>query len=242
MNVLVFDDSGVFDFFTVGGSSGSSLQLQHTMADSAHVYPSGSRIAQVLSRTYFLTTNPTTNVDQLMRADGDGGPDVPVVDHVVGLSFEYYGDPQPPVVHGAVIDPATAWTTYGPKPSFPGVQAQPTTFPPGENCIFANDGSAIPAPRLSVLGAADTLVRLTPAQLTDGPWCPDAFHPARFDADLLRIRRVAVTLRIQSALATVRGPVSFAFRRAGTAQGALQLAPDLEARLQVTPRNASLRR
>ena len=31
-----------------------------------------------------------------MRYDGGSGADVPVVDHVVGLSVEYLGDPDPP--------------------------------------------------------------------------------------------------------------------------------------------------
>ena len=33
--------------------------------------------------------------------------------------------------------------------------------------------------------------------LTDGPFCPDSTSASRFDADLLRIRKVGVVLRVQ---------------------------------------------
>ena len=35
-------------------------------------------------------------------------------------------------------------------------------------------------------------MKLTAGQLTDGPWCPNATSTNRFDADLLRIRKVRV--------------------------------------------------
>ena len=35
---------------------------------------------------------------QLMAADTASGVDVPVLDHVVALAFEYFGDPQPPLM------------------------------------------------------------------------------------------------------------------------------------------------
>jgi hypothetical protein len=38
---------------------------------------------------------------------------------------------------------------------------------------------------------------IDPAALVDGPWFPDAADANRFDADLLTIRRVRVTLRVQ---------------------------------------------
>ena len=179
------------------------------------------------------------NADQLMRADEDGGPDAPVTDQVVGLTFEYYGDPQPPAVGGGLLGTSVAWTTYGPKPPQGG---QPTTYPPGENCVFFDDGTQTPASRIGTLGGGPTLVRLTEAQLTDGPWCPDPQHPNRFDADLLRVRRIAVAFRVQSGAASLRGPAGVLFTHGGTARSALGLAPDLEGRFQVAPRNLNLGR
>ena len=113
--------------------------------------------------------------------------------------------------------------------------------PPGTsaNCLFEDDGSAIPIPALPELAASgeSSLVWLSPAQLTDGPWCPDAVSANRFDADLLRIRKVAVHLRIEAALAALRGPASALFVHGGTSKDARRMVPDLEARFDVSPRN-----
>jgi prepilin-type N-terminal cleavage/methylation domain-containing protein len=43
----------------------------------------------------------------------------------------------------------------------------------------------------------DRLVSLPREELIDGPWRPDAADPNRYDADLLRIRRVAVHLHLR---------------------------------------------
>jgi hypothetical protein len=61
--------------------------------------------------------------------------------------------------------------------------------------------------------------------LTDGPWCPDAAHADRYDADLLRVRRVRIRLRLQ-APAPFRGPAGTLFSRAGTAIDAHRHVPD----------------
>jgi hypothetical protein len=39
-------------------------------------------------------------------------------------------------------------------------------------------------------------------------------YPNRFDADLLRIRRVRVTMRVQAALSALRGPAGVLFTHA----------------------------
>jgi len=46
-------------------------------------------------------------------------------------------------------------------------------------------------------------VSLTAAELTDGPWRPDDTDANRWDADLLRIRTIGVTLRIEAAAAAI---------------------------------------
>jgi hypothetical protein len=80
------------------------------------------------------------------------------------------------------------------------------------------------------------------AQLTDGPWCPDAMNPNRWDADLLRIRKIAVTLRVESAVEALRGPAGTLFVHGGTSRGGHRFAPDQEVRFQVSPRNLNLGR
>ncbi len=193
---------------------------------------------QVISTIYWLK-RAAAGTWQLMSSDGLGNPDVPVADYVVGLSLDYYGDPRPPVMRKPLNDPIGPWTTYGPTPStvaFP-------PFAPGENCIFLNDGSPTPQPRLAALGAAGTaLVRLTPAQLTDGPWCPDQTAQDRWDADLLRVRKIAITVRVEAAPAGLRGPAGPLFVHAGVSRGGAAWVPDREVRFDVTPRNLNLGR
>ena len=98
------------------------------------------------------------------------------------------------------------------------VEAPP--FGAGENCLFVNDGSPLPSPRLEIRGApGSALVRLAPGELTDGPWCPSDDANNRFDADLFRVRRIGVTIRVQSALAALRGPAGVLFTHGGTSRG-----------------------
>ena len=232
MSVVVFDDTGAYDTFTVTSVDAAGLHLQHNMRDSTKTYAANAaRIAAATSRTYYLKSDPASNTFQLMRYDGDGAADAPVVDHVVGLSFQYFGDPQPPTILRPLTDALGPWTTYGPKP-----QAS------GDNCVFVGNGTPTPTPALAVLGAGTALVPLGMATLTDGPWCPDAVNPNRFDADLLRIRRVTVTLRVESASATLRGPAGPLFARAGTSSSGHRFVPDQEIRFEVAPRNLNLQR
>ena len=88
------------------------------------------------------------------------------------------------------------------------------------------------------LGTPDAAPVLMPAaMLTDGPWCPDDGNPNRWDADLLRIRRIGVTLRVQAAIAALRGPAGALFANPGTSTGGGRFVPDLEIRFQISPRN-----
>jgi prepilin-type N-terminal cleavage/methylation domain-containing protein len=102
---------------------------------------------------------------------------------------------------------------------------------PGEpNCAYT--GSP-PVSLLTNLGG-DAPKMLTPGLLTDGPVCGQA--PYRFDADLLRVRRVSVTIRLEAESAEFRGRGS-AFATPGLSRGGVRFVPDLETRIEVTPRN-----
>ena len=113
------------------------------------------------SRTYYLRS-VAPGTFQLMQYDG-GLSDLPMLDHVVRLSFDYFG-------------PATSG---GPP------------------------------------------VRLEPATLIDGPWIEDAAH-GTFDADLLRVREVRASLRLESTDPWLR-----------------RLVPDEEIVLHIAMRNIS---
>lgn len=190
--------------------------------------------AQATGTTYWLKSDAAAAAYQLMMNETVNSVDVPVIDHVVGLTFEYFGDPQPPTMRKPIDDPVGPWTTYGPTPSTTAV----APFTAGENCVFVNDGSPTPQPRLAALGAAGAaLVRLTATELSDGPWCPNDAAASRWDADLLRIRSLAVMVRVQAALSTLRGPASVLFAHGGTSRDGQQWVPDVEIRFQVTPRN-----
>lgn len=232
-DVALYDQTGAYDTFTVRSIAGNSLTLTHNMIDAPTIYAAGSRVAAISSRTYFVRTD-ASGVSQLMQYDGAGGSDVPIVDHVVDFRLEYFADPAPPALLRPLTESMGPWTTYGPAP--PPRSTRPTAYPAGENCAFSREAGGDAVSRLPLLSASPALVPLTSAQLTDGPWCPDAASPNRYDADLLRVRQIAVTLRIEAAAAAVRGPAGLLFARGGRARDAARLVPDQELRLVVTPR------
>jgi prepilin-type N-terminal cleavage/methylation domain-containing protein len=236
--VLVYDADGSFDLFRVDAVSGSVLTLTHLGADGPAVHPSGSRIAEVMVRTYFLDRDATSGSARLARQD-IGGNVVPIVDHLVGLAFEYYGDALPPAGLSDPVGGEPPWTPhagYGPGP--PPAGTTWSAYPPGENCSFRRGAAGALIPRLAILtpDGRDGLARLRTDQLDDGPWCPDGSAPNAFDADLLRIRRIRVTVRFEAAVASLRGAGGL-FANPGTATSAAALVPDRLVQFDVAPRN-----
>ena len=71
---------------------------------------------------------------------------------------------------------------------------------------------------------------------------PNAANGNRCDADLRRIRRVVVTLRVQGAAPPLRGPASTLFAHGGTSTGGNKWVPDQEIKFTVSPRNLNLGR
>lgn len=238
--VLLVDRNGNWDVYSVEQASSGVMRLLHRGLPSNTTYDVGTVVSEIRAGTYYLKTDASTGAFQLMRHDG-WATELPVVDEVVGLEFQYFGSAAPPQLTGVALDAEQGpWTTYGPAP--PPLTLSRGSWPAGENCAFTIiDG--VQVSRLSTLAAdTTTLVELTPATLADGPWCPDARSANRFDADLLRIRRIAVSLRVQSALASLRGPAGTLFKRGGTARASDRFLPDLVMRFDVTPRNMNLAR
>jgi prepilin-type N-terminal cleavage/methylation domain-containing protein len=236
-SLLVFDRHGAWELYTVDGADGvARVRLEGPMP--AREVAAGSNVTAIRATSYALRADLASGAYQLVRADALGSAQ-PVLDHVVKLEFRYFGDSQPPhVVNEDDIEEEDLRASYGPAPPAPDEAVG--GWPPGENCTFALiDGRR--ESRLPSIGAADGLVEIGAALLTDGPWCPDAQARNRFDADLLRIRRVRLTLRVQTALASLRGPVGVLFARGGTARAGSRYVPDLEIQLDVTPRNLNLR-
>jgi prepilin-type N-terminal cleavage/methylation domain-containing protein len=151
--------------------------------------------------------------DRLARAlrvyDGDAS-DLPLLDEVVAMRVRYWGAAEPPVF---------------PRP------------PRGEaNCLYAADGSYQSA-LMPALGAGGQLVELTTALLTDGPWCGSG--DSRFDADLLRVRRIRIALRFQASDPAVRG-AGVQFANPGFARRDTEMVPDRTVEIDATPRNLRL--
>ena len=246
MRVIIFDETGSFDFFTITQVQSDALHLQHrppiNPADFSKAYDVGAVISQVNTDAYYWRQDPATNTFQLMHYDLFSN-DMPLIDDVVGLRFEYLGEAAPPVLRAPVTDPIGPWTSYGPKPPALGVDVAGDSWPAGENCTFTVDAaSGQHVSRLATLGAPGTLTGLTAAQLSDGPWCPDAANINRYDADLHRVRQIRVTFRVQTGVDVLRGPAGVLFSRAGTGRISTRLVPDQAVQFDVTPRNLNLGR
>lgn len=231
MTVAALSHSGIVDLFSITGTSGATVTLQHNQADSARIYaPGETLIVAVHLSTYFFRRDSLTGIGQLRRYGGDNGADTPVADHVEALSFELWGDAEPPQPV-----PGAGTVTYGPAP--PPLTDQWTAYPPGENCAFGRGATGAVVPRLVSLGGGD-LVPLPAGLLTDGPWCPDALSPIRYDADLLRVRQVVVSIRAEAASDALRGPIGPLFARGGSAR-ARRWVPDRRIRMVVSPSGLS---
>jgi hypothetical protein len=164
-------------------------------------------VAEARSRVYYHDAATR----QLRVYDGYQ-TDVPLVDNVVELGFEYFGSPAPPV---------------RPKP------------PAGEsNCLY--DAAGLNVSGLPTLAAqGGSLAPLALSLLEDGPWC--GHDQNRYDADLLRVRRVRVTLRVQASRSEFRGTGTDFKVPGGNANGLSRL-PDYTVTFDVSPRNLNLHR
>jgi hypothetical protein len=209
MSVILFDTSGNFETFTITNTQTDAAHLQHRGQNWTHTYETDSNVTQIVSYTYYLDRN----TNQLRRYDGYA-TDVPIVDNIVDLRFEYFGDPQPPMA---------PWPQAGTA-----------------NCVV--DRSVEPGvPLLPELAAVDGGLAALPASiLTDGPWCGSGTN--EYDADLLRIRKVRVTLRMQVANAALRGGLAVDGTTQRYGVGGERYVPDYIVSFDVAPRNLNLSR
>jgi pilin/secretion family protein with methylation motif len=138
--------------------------------------------------------------------------EIALADNIVDLRFDYFGDPTPP---------------RSPKP------------PPGvANCLYDKDGNYIGPP---VLPATDgSLAVLKPSDLSNGPYCGSGSN--EYDVDLLRVRKVRVTLRVQTGQEGLRSSDTALFMRPGKAGPSDRVVPDYRVSFEVSPRNLNLAR
>ena len=207
MRVLIFDKIGNFDFFTITEVQDDAAHLQLYQQSLSTEYQTGDYVTQAEYHTYWYDA-----VNRQLRHYDGYQTDVPVVDNVVGVLFEYFGEPLPPV---------------SPKPPV-GVA----------NCLYDAAGNLS-----SGLGPLPTnggsLAPLPLAILNDGPWCGGGDN--RFDADLLRVKKVRITLRVQASQAQFRGTGADFVVTGPNTEGLKGLA-DYTLRFEVSPRNMNLGR
>jgi len=171
--------------------------------------------------------NPGTNAPRMMTSLEDAkraGAKMIAINPLPEAGLLNFADPNPPMLRKPLTEPSGPWTTYGPAPAA------------GANCVFSLDADGVPIPRLEALGDGLSLIRLAPERLSDGPWCPDASSPGRYDADLLRVRAIAITVRVEAAPASLRG-AGPRFIRPGTSPSAARVVADQSVRFTIAPPN-----
>ena len=92
MTLLVLDGRGNFDLFAVIETDGASATVVRLAGGTGASYARGAGVLPAEVRTYYWNSIRA----ELRVHDGHGG-DFPVIDHVVGLAFEYFADSRPPV-------------------------------------------------------------------------------------------------------------------------------------------------
>ncbi len=142
-----------------------------------------------------------------LRRERPGGGALPVVDDFIDLQLSYFGDPLPPA---APVPPR-------------GVA----------NCLFTSSGDRIPRPVLPADHGG--LATLPLSMLQDGPFC--GAGERSYDVDLLRIRSVRATMRLQSGADALRGQDRRLFARPGSATLMERMVPDAVLSIELTPRN-----
>ena len=179
MSVMLYDDTGAYDTMTITQVQDNAAHLQHNQqGDLSKSYGIGTKVVQVQDHVYFLDAVKR----QLMHYDGYLTA-TPLLDEVVGLNFEYYGEPAAP----ALLDGLKGQdVTYGPKP------------PAWRRCNNGGaDGRArtarfqkvggIQQPRLANLGAIGTGSR----QVHCGPADRRPVVPERHEREQVRRRFVS---------------------------------------------------
>lgn len=212
MSVLIFDGEGNYESFEITKVQNQALHMQHRGQNFQTAYGTGSTIVEAEWSHYYWDSN----LLQLRHYDGIA-TDVPVLDNVVGLTFTYFGDPDPPLF---------------PEPTI-GV----------ENCVIDTAGD----PKLPVLSlgagalsVAGSLVEIDPAIFKDGLPALCGAGTNAFDPDLYRIRKVGVRIRVQTGDPSLRGTDARFFAQPGVGKAVGGWVPDYELRFEVTPRNLNL--
>jgi hypothetical protein len=174
-HLLVFDRTAAFRPFVLAAVAPPLLTPLEPSLSKAWRAHDDAQVVGARTTTYYFDAVRR----QLRRYDGHRS-DVPVVDEVVDLEIQYFGDPLPPLE---------------PRP------------PPGdENCIVDSLGAA----RLPLLAPDHGVqAELTLALLSDGPWCGAAPYRYDADLLRVRAVRVRLRVQAEAVAARGVDPVRF---------------------------------
>lgn len=227
---IVFDGTGTYDVLEIASIDPIDLAVTPAMPLEGR-YEADAIIAAAEVTTYSLSSDGTGG--QRLVKQPMGGPIMPLLDHIVSLGVTVYGTAVPPMPGVDPLEPPS----YGPRPPWPGEDDARDSWGAGENCTIAVREDGQREPRLPQMGVSGQLVALGPEVLNDGPWCAGNGGAFDFDADLLRIRRIDVRVRVEVASAALRGPAGRLYGRPGHGSRSIGWVPDGELRLSISPRN-----
>jgi prepilin-type N-terminal cleavage/methylation domain-containing protein len=226
----ISDGQGRFDVFEVGSTDAAQMSLTAANPLST-AYLIGARLFEVDTFRFSLGVQPDGS-KSLIRTTWSGAAQ-PVVDGVSDFAITLVGEASAPQI---TWDGVSGWAEYGPQPPALAWRDGQGAWPAGESCMVWRDAIG-PKSRLTDRGGKGTLVPLARSDLEDGPWCAGG-STGSYDADLLRIRHVNISLRLEALPPTLRGPAGQLFRRGGTnATSAARWVPDRTVAISVSLRN-----
>jgi len=210
--VVIFDSRGHADVFEIGAVSDELARITPRQPLS-YAYTTGASVMAVRLDRFGLL--PQADGSQVLTRITFAGAREPMVDGVVDLAFHVWGRASAPQVRDAATGPGLA--QYGLHPLEPFETDPEDVFPAGVHCMIARTATA-PVSRLATYASdPDGLARLEPSHFSDGPWCAFDGAPGAYDADLFRLQRVDIHLRVEVQSAEFRGPAGRLFTRGGTA-------------------------
>lgn len=179
----------------------------------AYAYPAGAWVTAARADRIGLLRQPDGS-QNLVRFTAAGAQE-PMLDGVVDLQLDVWGQARAPWLRDAASSPGLA--QYGLYPPAADVADANGIYGLGEHCMAVRLDGTPQSPLSDHAAGADGLMRLQPADFVDGPWCPQPGAAAAFDADLFRIRRIDIRLRVEVLPPEFRGVSGPLFVRPGTA-------------------------
>lgn len=159
LDVLLVDRTGAFDPAVVTAVAGTAVTL--VPGTLSRAYGTAAQAAIVGAELEALVFDPPSRTLRLRTA---AGANQPVLDHVVGLTVRYFGDPAPP--------------------------DRPRAPPGIASCVV--DAAGVPS--LPPLGGNTSLVELPLSAFTDGPVCGSAPWRYDADLFRVRMLRLSLRL------------------------------------------------